>query len=132
MSRILAITNQKGGVGKTTTVLNLGAALAAAGRPTLLLDLDPQASLTAAAGLDPYEERPDAWSVLTEEGEPLHAAALRVDNRLYLLPGSVRAPGGPLDPGDLTPPPPGRLRRILRRYRLPFDFVLIDTPPSLG
>ncbi|MEM8998078.1 MAG: ParA family protein [Acidobacteriota bacterium] len=132
MTRIIAVGNQKGGVGKTTTTLNLGAALAQAGSSVLLIDLDPQAALTAAFGKDPYTIEPDLRSVLEPNGVPMHEATVRIGRNLYLLPGSLRLPGGPREPEEPLELPPQRLRRLLHRYRLPFDFVLIDTPPTLG
>jgi chromosome partitioning protein len=67
MTRIITVANQKGGVGKTTTVANLGAALAERGQRVLLLDFDPQAALTAWAGLDPYHLSPTTYSLLMKE-----------------------------------------------------------------
>lgn len=131
MTRILVLANQKGGVGKTTTVLNLGAALAGQGRRVLLVDIDPQASLTALLGFDPYKIERSSYSLLMFDGMGLARALKTPRTNLALIPGSVDLATAAIrlvqERHPLT-----RLRDALRESRMLFDTVLIDTPPGLN
>ena len=131
MGHILAIANQKGGVGKTTTVVNLGAALAERGQHVLLVDLDPQAALTACSGLDPYSLTPTTYSLLAQEGVTLGEVVRPIGERLWLAPGSVDLAAAEYQLMTRS----DRARRLADRLRSESDqvaYVLIDTPPSLG
>ena len=135
-ARVIAVANQKGGVGKTTTTQALGAALAERGKRVLLVDLDPQASLTTSVGLVPSAVRPAIYDLMeeyfnTDETPDPRPALLRVDDNLDLLPSNIR-----LSIADIT-----LTHRVRREYVLgkiigpllpSYDWVLIDCPPSLS
>ena len=132
LARIIAIVNQKGGVGKTTTAVSLSAALAIAERRTLLVDADPQANSTRALGIGDDPERPSLYDVLSN-GATLDEALLPVDAlpHLSLVPSAQDLIGAEVElVGEERRE--YRLRGLLDPARERYDFVIIDCPPSLG
>lgn len=131
MARTLVVANQKGGVGKSTSVMNLGVALAERGQRVLLVDLDPQGGLTAAFGLDSYATGRSAYSLLLYDHISLARVMRPVRDRIALVPASIDLAAAELQlVGQANQT--HRLREALQRSRIPFDTVLIDTPPGLG
>jgi len=129
VARVFAIANQKGGVAKTTTAQTLGLALADLGERVLLVDLDPQACLTFALGLDPEQCGPTLHDVLLQRVKP--ADAVIDAGRVRLLPANIDLAGSEVHLLTRT----GRehaLGRALDTVRDGFDTVLIDCPPTLG
>ncbi|HIA08283.1 MAG TPA: ParA family protein [Chromatiaceae bacterium] len=131
MARIIAVTNQKGGVGKTTTCVNIGASLASAGRKVLVVDLDPQGNATTGCGIDKHKLAASSCEVLL--GDVAAAEAIeRVDGAMLDVIGAN---------GDLTAAEVGLMNAPLRERRLrlalepladDYDYILIDCPPSLN
>jgi chromosome partitioning protein len=131
MTRILALANQKGGVGKTTTALNLGAALAARGRRILLVDLDPQSNLTMCLGLNPREQPHTSYEVLHNPDRGVAYAIQSMRATLDLIPATPDMAAAEQELAGKI----GRetlLRKALRNVRGEYDYILIDPPPSLG
>ncbi len=131
MTRVIVVANQKGGVGKTTTVVNLGAALAELGQQVLLIDLDPQAALTAGLGFDPYTLTRTTYTLLARDRAPLVSVLRPVGRGLSLAPASVDLASIEYKLAEAADRG-YRLRGAIERNRLHFDFILIDTPPSLS
>ena len=132
--RIIAMMNQKGGVGKTTTTVNLGAALARRGHSVLLIDLDPQAHLTLHLGVDPDSLEASMYDLLTDEDTHAVSIAYEAAENLGVLPAEVNLAGVE---GELAAQASeGRAQTVLKRkvgeLAAQFDFVLLDCPPSLG
>jgi len=132
VSRIIAIANQKGGVGKTTTAINLGACLAVAEKRTLVIDTDPQGNATSGLGIDKDEVEKSIYDVLLEE-MPIEEVILREVHFPYLdvVPATRDLVGAEVELVNRR----GReiiLRRAVEAVRDRYDFILIDCPPSLG
>ena len=129
--RIAAFLNQKGGVGKTTSTVNIGAAIASLGRRTLLIDLDPQSHLSLHLGVDGATVGSTAYEALVEPDAALRDSIVQVRENLWLLPSTTDLAGAETELASH----PDR-NRILRERFEPiageYDFVLIDCPPSLG
>jgi chromosome partitioning protein len=132
MSRVIAIANQKGGVGKTTTAINLGACLAVAEKKTLVIDTDPQGNATSGLGVERGELERSVYDVLVE-GEAIADAARREVHFPYLdvVPSTRDLVGAEV---ELVNQPDRELvlRRALDSVRDHYDYILVDSPPSLG
>lgn len=131
MAEILAVVNQKGGVGKTTTSVNLGCYLAYAGHPTLIADLDPQANASSGIGIRVPEESPTVYDVLLGRVTPEAAIQPTRQKNLNLLPSTPDLVGAAIELMD-QPYREYRLRRALKPLLQHYEFILIDCPPSLG
>lgn len=128
--RIIALMNQKGGVGKTTTTVNLGAALAEKGRRVCLIDLDPQAHLTINYGVEPSRDICSLYNVLVE-GRSFLEAVHTIKENLALVPSSIDLAAAEIELVSEL----GRemiLKKRLEQAQHDFDYILLDCPPSLG
>ena len=130
-TRILAVANQKGGVGKTTTAINLGTALAACGLRVLLLDLDPQANATTGLGFTPGAHEPDSYDLIIGEAGLEETVVETEIPELYLAPTSMHLSGAEIELAQAARRE-YRLADAIRADVPAYDYVLIDCPPALG
>ncbi|MBJ6361682.1 ParA family protein [Paenibacillus sp. GCM10012307] len=131
MSKIIAITNQKGGVGKTTTSVNLGASLASLGKRVLLIDIDPQGNTTSGIGINKADVENCIYDVLINEVHPQEAMAETNIPGLTMIPATIQLAGAEI---ELVPTISRefRLKKAIHQVKDMFDYILIDCPPSLG
>lgn len=130
--RILAVVNQKGGVGKTTTAINLATALAAAGQTVLIVDLDPQGNASTGIGIAPSQRAIGTYAILLEGAAPITAVLPTFVPRLSIMPAEQDLAGAEIELVSIDRRE-FRLRDALRAPSLShFDYILIDCPPSLG
>jgi chromosome partitioning protein len=130
VTRILAVANQKGGVGKTTTSINLAAGLALAGRRVLLIDLDPQGNATMGSGIDKRAATATVYHVLLGD-RTLSEVTVRASAGYDLVPANRELAGAEIELIDL-PERERRLKDAIHQIEAQYDFVLIDCPPALN
>ncbi|MEH7457242.1 sporulation initiation inhibitor Soj [Bacillus pseudomycoides] len=131
MGKIIAIANQKGGVGKTTTSVNLGAGLAQVGKKVLLVDIDAQGNATTGVGIEKSELNQCIYNVLVEDTDVQDVIQKTATENLDVLPATIQLAGAEI---ELVPTISRevRLQRALQPIRNEYDYIIIDCPPSLG
>lgn len=131
MGKIVAVTNQKGGVGKTTTAINLASGLAILGKKVLLVDIDPQGNATSGLGIDRRKTGKCVYNVIIEQAD-MKGIVLRtkIDN-LSVLPATIQLAGAEVELANLSDRE-YRIKKALHKVKDQYDYIMIDCPPSLG
>ena len=131
MAKVIAITNQKGGVGKTTTAVNLSSCLAAAEKKTLLIDMDPQSNSTSGIGLDKNKIEKSTYDVMIGQMAIADVVQSTELSYLHIVPSSISLVGAEVELVSMLSRE-SRLQSALASIRDQYDFIIIDCPPSLG
>lgn len=131
MGTIISVVNQKGGVGKTTTAVNLGAYLAYFGKRVLLIDLDPQANATSGLGINHREIEKGIYNVLIGNSSIIDVILKTKQNNYFVIPATISLSGASVELVDLDNRE-FRLDTALKEVKDKFDYIIIDGPPSLG
>lgn len=131
MGKIISIANQKGGVGKTTTSVNLGACLAHIGKKVLLIDIDPQGNATSGSGIDKGEVHQCIYDILVDDVDIKDVIKQTAVENLHAVPATIQLAGAEI---ELVPTISRevRLKRAVDQVKDNYDYVIIDCPPSLG
>ena len=133
-SRVITVANQKGGVGKTTTAINLATALAAVGKTVLILDLDPQGNASTGLGIDKRNRTVSRYDLLTGRASLQQATVATAVPRLHVVPSTLDLLGAEMEIASARDRA-FRIRKAIEAYPqspLRFDYILIDCPPSLN
>ena len=131
MGKIIAFANQKGGVGKTTTCINVAAYMALMGKKILILDMDPQGNATSAVGISKSKELKTIYDLIDGESSYEEVIQPTIIDNLYIIPSTVDLAGAEVELIQL-PQREKIVKRILDEIKESYDFILIDCPPSLG
>lgn len=131
MGKIVAITNQKGGVGKTTTTVNLSAAIAALGKHVLVIDIDPQGNATTGLGIEKSDIQECIYDILVNDANPLNVIRETPFENLDVIPATINLSGAELELANIS----GReriLKAALKTVTRKYDYIFLDCPPSLS
>lgn len=131
MVKVIAIANQKGGVGKTTTSVNLSACLAELGKRVLLIDIDPQGNSTSGFGVDKSKIKRSIYDILVDDIEVLDAIHSTEISNLNILPATIQLAGAEIELVSVMSRET-KLKRAIDKMKYDYDYIIIDCPPSLG
>ncbi len=132
MANVISVANQKGGVGKTTTVINIGASLGAAEKSVLIVDFDPQTNCTSGFGLPRRGDYPSIYDLITGKKSFDEVVVKSELKNLSIIPGSISLAGAEVELANLEEGRENVLKVIINGVKDNYDYILIDCPPSLG